>query len=54
MKQLIVKTDSMSLNTLPINRTYKLKIKIIEGGISTIIDDKVDAVFIDGSWIKQL
>ncbi len=32
---------NMSLNTLPINRTYKLKIKIIEGGISTIIDDKL-------------
>jgi hypothetical protein len=32
---------NMSLNTLPINRTYKLKIKIFEGGISTIIDDKL-------------
>ncbi len=32
---------NMSLNTLPINRTYKLKIKIVEGGISTIIDDKL-------------
>jgi hypothetical protein len=32
---------NMSLNTLPINRTYKLKIKIIEDGISTIIDDKL-------------
>ncbi len=32
---------NMSLNTLPINRTYKLKIKIIESGISTIIDDKL-------------
>jgi hypothetical protein len=32
---------NMSLNTLPINRTYKLKIKILEGGISTIIDDKL-------------
>jgi hypothetical protein len=32
---------NMSLNTLPINRTYRLKIKIIEGGISTIIDDKL-------------
>lgn len=32
---------NMSLNSLPINRTYKLKIKITEGGISTIIDDKL-------------
>ena len=32
---------NISLNTLPINRTYKLKIKIEEGGISTIIDDKL-------------
>lgn len=32
---------NMSLHTLPINRTYKLKIKIIESGISTIIDDKL-------------
>jgi len=32
---------NMSLNTLPINRTYKLKIKIVESGISTIIDDKL-------------
>jgi hypothetical protein len=32
---------NMNLNTLPINRTYKLKIKIVEGGISTIIDDKL-------------
>ena len=32
---------NISLNTLPINRTYKLKIKVIEGGISTIIDDKL-------------
>ena len=31
----------MSLNSLPINRTYELKIKIIESGISTIIDDKL-------------
>lgn len=31
----------MDLNTLPINRTYKIKIKIIESGISTIIDDKL-------------
>jgi hypothetical protein len=32
---------NISLNTLPINRTYKLKIKIIEDSISTIIDDKL-------------
>jgi hypothetical protein len=32
---------NMSLNTLPINRVYKLKIKIVENGISTIIDDKL-------------
>lgn len=31
----------IDFNTLPINRTYKLKIKIIEDGISTIIDDKL-------------
>ena len=31
----------MDLNTLPINRTYLLKLKIDEGGISTIIDDKL-------------
>lgn len=31
----------MDLNTLPINRTYILKLKIVEGGISTIIDDKL-------------
>jgi hypothetical protein len=30
----------MDLSTLPINRTYRLKIKIIEGGITTIVDDK--------------
>jgi hypothetical protein len=30
----------MDLSTLPINRTYKLKVKIIESGISTIIDEK--------------
>ena len=30
----------MDLSTLPLNRTYKLKIKIVESGISTIIDDK--------------
>ena len=32
---------NMSLNSLPIYRTYKLKIKIVESGISTIIDDKL-------------
>jgi hypothetical protein len=32
---------NISLNTLPINRTYKLKIKIEEDDISTIIDDKL-------------
>lgn len=31
----------MDLNTLPINRTYLLKLKIVEDGISTIIDDKL-------------
>ncbi len=31
----------MDLNTLPINRTYVLKLKIVESGISTIIDDKL-------------
>jgi plastocyanin domain-containing protein len=31
----------IDLNTLPINRTYKLKLKIVENGISTIIDDKL-------------
>ena len=30
----------MNLNTLPKNRTYKLKLKVIENGISTIIDEK--------------
>jgi hypothetical protein len=30
----------MDLSTLPINRTYRLKIKIIESGITTIVDDK--------------
>ena len=30
----------MDLATLPINRTYRLKIKIIENGITTILDDK--------------
>jgi hypothetical protein len=31
----------MDLATLPINRTYKIKIKIVENGISTIIDDRL-------------
>ena len=31
----------MDLNTLPMKRTYRLKLKIIEDGISTIIDDKL-------------
>lgn len=31
----------MDLNSLPINRTYLLKLKIVESGISTIIDDKL-------------
>jgi hypothetical protein len=31
----------MDLNTLPINRTYLLKLEIIESGISTIIDEKL-------------
>jgi hypothetical protein len=31
----------MDLSTLPINRTYVLKLKIVENGISTIIDDKL-------------
>jgi len=30
----------MDLNTLPIKRTYLLKLKIVEDGISTIIDNK--------------
>ena len=30
----------MDLSTLPLYRTYKLTIKIVESGISTIIDDK--------------
>jgi len=30
----------MDLNTLPKARIYKLKLKIVESGISTIIDDK--------------
>jgi hypothetical protein len=31
----------MDLGTLPINRTYKLKIKVIEDGITNVIDDKM-------------
>jgi hypothetical protein len=31
----------MDLNTLPIDRTYLLKLEIVEGGISTIIDEKL-------------
>lgn len=31
----------VDLSTFPINRTYVLKLKIIESGISTIIDDKL-------------
>jgi hypothetical protein len=30
----------MDLSTLPLHRTYKLTIKIVESGISTVIDDK--------------
>jgi hypothetical protein len=32
---------NMNLNTLPANRMYKIKLKIVEGGISTLIDDKL-------------
>jgi hypothetical protein len=31
----------LDLSTLPIYRTYKIKLKIVENGISTIIDDKL-------------
>jgi hypothetical protein len=31
----------MDLATLPMKRTYRLKLKIVENGISTIIDDKL-------------
>ena len=31
----------MDLATLPINRTYKLKIKVIEDGVTNVIDDKM-------------
>jgi hypothetical protein len=31
----------VDLNTLPINRAYRLKLKIVESGISTIIDNKL-------------
>jgi hypothetical protein len=30
----------MNLNSLPANRTYKIKLKVDEGGISTLIDEK--------------
>ena len=30
----------MNLSTLPMNRAYRLKIKIVEDGISTVIDDR--------------
>ncbi len=32
---------NMNLNTLPANRMYKIKLKIIEGGMTTLIDDKL-------------
>jgi hypothetical protein len=32
---------NMDLNTLPADRVYKIKLKIVEGGISTLIDDKL-------------
>ena len=32
---------NMNLNTLPANRMYKIKLKIVEGGITTLIDDKL-------------
>jgi hypothetical protein len=32
---------NISLNTLPASRTYKIKLKIVESGITTIIDDKL-------------
>jgi hypothetical protein len=31
----------IDLATLPINRTYKLKIKVIEDGVTNVIDDKM-------------
>lgn len=31
----------LDLNTLPLYRTYRLKLKVIDGDISTIIDDKL-------------
>ena len=37
----------MDLNSLPTNRTYKLKLKIVESGISTLIDDKLIFQIID-------
>lgn len=32
---------NLNLNTLPASRTYKIKLKIVESGITTIIDDKL-------------
>ena len=32
---------NLDTTTYPIHRTYKLKLKIVENGISTIIDDKL-------------
>ena len=32
---------NMNLNTLPANRMYEIKLKIVEGGITTLIDDKL-------------
>ena len=37
----------IDLNSLPANRTYKLKLKIVESGISTLIDDKLIFQIID-------
>ena len=37
----------MDLNSLPTNRTYKLKLKIVENSISTIVDDKLIFQIID-------
>jgi hypothetical protein len=32
---------NMNLNTLPANRMYKIKLKIVESGVTTLIDDKL-------------
>ena len=32
---------NMNLNTLPANRMYEIKLKIVEGGITTLIDNKL-------------